>query len=305
MKASLSNFALFISLLAPAPVVAVPVVVTDIPVTHSLVATVMGAAGEPVLLMRSGASPHDYALRPSDATILGQADVVIWTSASLTPWLPKAMSTLAPDLPSVELLASPGTLHLALRQSSDFAEQTHQHDEAEQGIDPHAWLDPVNAQRWLQTIADTLTALDPQHGVTYQDNARRGITALADLGTRLAGRLQEVQGKPYIVFHDSYRYLEERFELPAMATISLGDGTLPGIRQINTLRKLLAEHPGACVFAEPQFSERLVDTVTRGLDARRGVLDPLGSTLEPGSALYIQLMEKLTLTMHACLSAVP
>ena len=55
-------------LLLPAVAAAeVPSVAVDIPPVHSLVERVMGDLGTPQLVIQPGASPHGYAMRPSEA----------------------------------------------------------------------------------------------------------------------------------------------------------------------------------------------------------------------------------------------
>ena len=63
---------------AAAPAIAeTPQVATDIAPIHSLVAMVMGDLGTPDLIVTPGASPHTYALRPSQARALQNADLVV------------------------------------------------------------------------------------------------------------------------------------------------------------------------------------------------------------------------------------
>src|SRR6056300_1150557 len=68
-----------------------PRVAVDIAPVHSLVARVMDGIGSPSLIIAPGASPHDYRLRPSEATALQNADVIFWIGPTLTPWLDKAL----------------------------------------------------------------------------------------------------------------------------------------------------------------------------------------------------------------------
>ena len=63
-----------------------PKVVVDIAPVHSLVSMVMKGVGEPTLIIPANASPHDYALRPSAAKALQNADIIFWMGSSLTPW---------------------------------------------------------------------------------------------------------------------------------------------------------------------------------------------------------------------------
>ena len=56
-----------------------------------------------------------------------------------------------------------------------------------------------------------------------------------------------------------------------------------------------------CVFREPQFSPRLVQTLTEGSAAKTGVLDPLGAELAPGANLYGALLKNLAASLVSCL----
>ncbi|MCH2486062.1 MAG: zinc ABC transporter substrate-binding protein, partial [Gammaproteobacteria bacterium] len=82
----------------------VPQVTTDIPTTHSLVTRVMAGIGMPDLIVKQGASPHDYSLRPSNAASLEAADLVFWSNRGRTPWLEGALKTLAADAKGIELM---------------------------------------------------------------------------------------------------------------------------------------------------------------------------------------------------------
>ena len=77
---------------------AAPRVAADIAPVHAIVARVMAGVGEPHLVIPPGASPHGYALRPSEARALQDADLVVWVGPVLTPWLADPIETLAdPD----------------------------------------------------------------------------------------------------------------------------------------------------------------------------------------------------------------
>ncbi|MGH1353454.1 MAG: zinc ABC transporter substrate-binding protein [Thalassovita sp.] len=114
------------SLAAPAWAEA-PKVVTDIAPVHSLVATVMQGVGEPTMLIDPGASPHGYAMRPSQARALSNADVVFWIGEGLTPWLEQPLESLAGDAESVELLELDASIKLEFREGATF--EGHDHDE--------------------------------------------------------------------------------------------------------------------------------------------------------------------------------
>ena len=109
----------------------VPSVAVDIAPVHSLVARVMDGIGEPNLIVRPGASPHGYSLRPSEAAALQEADLVFWIGEDLTPWLEGAIETVAADATVTSLLEAEGTTLLEFREGALFEAHDHGHDEHE------------------------------------------------------------------------------------------------------------------------------------------------------------------------------
>jgi zinc transport system substrate-binding protein len=306
-------------------------VVTDIPPVHSLVARVMEGAGEPVLILPPGASPHGYAMRPSEAAALSGARVVFWIGEELTPWLRRAVEALAPDAASLELLDVEGTLLLAYREGTSFTHHAQTGEEHERGRtggerehgtesderdqangehvhgarDAHAWLDPENARIWLDAIATELAKIDPANADIYTRNAEQGRIEIDALVLELTGMLAPVRHRPFIVFHDGYHYFEHRFGVEASGAISLGDASSPSPARIAEIRETLRRLDACCVFAERQFPSDLIETVVEDTPARTATLDPLGVAQTPGPALYPELMRALARDLRGCLGAAP
>lgn len=295
-----------------------PGVVASIAPIHSLAAMVMEGVATPRLLVPRGASPHGYALRPSDAQALAHARLVIWVGPALERFLEKPLSSLVERGEILALMKAPGlVLHPARRggawpgHSAPDAHASEQRNHGDHGddhhggaaqVDPHIWLDPMNGVAMVQAIAGALGRLDPANARRYRDNARRAGARLGSLDATLAARLGPVRRTPYVVFHDAYQYFEARYGLQAVGSIVVAADRRPGIRRIQEIRARLKETGAACVFAEPQFSPRIAATVVEGSGARIGVLDPLGSALEPGSGLYVALLTRLADDLLGCLA---
>lgn len=119
-----------------APALAAPRVATDIAPVHSLAAQVMAGVGEPDLLIRIGASPHGYSLRPSEAQALQDAEIVFWIGESLTPQLEGSIENLAADADVVELLGAGGSEVLPSRDTALFERHgDDHHDDHEEHAD--------------------------------------------------------------------------------------------------------------------------------------------------------------------------
>ncbi|MYM54435.1 zinc ABC transporter substrate-binding protein [Thalassovita mangrovi] len=175
------------------------------------------------------------------------------------------------------------------------------HDHDHNGLDPHAWLDPQNGKVWLGAMAAALAEADPEHADIYRSNAKAAQDDLDQQIGRIQAVLEPVADKPFVVFHDAYQYFEARFGLRASGAISLSDATAPSPARIMEIRDEIHEHGVVCVFSEPQFNPGLVATVFEGSDARTAVIDPLGTKLETGPALYGTLLDELAGTMAECL----
>jgi zinc transport system substrate-binding protein len=307
-----------------------PQVAVDIAPLHSLVARVMDGVGTPDLIVQPGASPHEYSLRPSEAAALQNADLVFWIGPDLTPWLGDTIETLAPDAAVTTLLETDGTIELEFREGALF--EAHEHDEhgeedghedheehADEGHedhgdeeagheghdhgahDPHAWLSPKNAMTWLNVIAGQLSAADPDNAGAYFANSAAGRTEIEALIGEVTATLDPVRDGQFVVFHDAYQYFETDFDFPASGAISIGDASDPSPARIAEIQGMIAEEGIDCVLAEPQFSASLVATVLDGTEAQTGILDPLGSDLEPGPALYPQLIRNLSTALAGCM----
>ena len=118
----------------------VPNVAVDILPVASLVSQVMGDLGQPRLIVPTGVSPHSHAMRPSQARILQNADIVFWVGPDLTAGLARAIKALATNAVSVSLMDVPGITLLPFRHDTTFKAHDHQAHDHNTGHErpPHA-----------------------------------------------------------------------------------------------------------------------------------------------------------------------
>lgn len=291
-----------------------PRVVTDIAPVHGLAAMVMEGVAAPHLLLRPGLSPHAYAMRPSDARNLQAADVVFWVGPALTPWLEQPVTSLAGDAVTVELLDLDGPALLPLEEDDGHGDgHDEEHDEGHDeghgdghdhagGLDPHAWLDPEIAALWVGAMAQTLSAVDPEHADIYRRNADAAQAMLGQLDREIAGALVPVRGVPFVAFHDAYRYFERRYGLTNAGTVTPGDASAPGAAHLAELQAEIEARGVRCAFSEPQFDPALLLVAGEKAGVRLAELDPMGAHLDPGPGFYPALMRSLAQAAVTCLT---
>lgn len=284
-------------------------VVASIKPLHSLVAAVMAGTGAPALLLDGAASPHAYALRPSDAKALSAAQVVFLVGGGLETFLDKPLRSLGKGTAVVRMADLPGLTRLPPREGGVWEEDgkhghghAHAHAHHKDAVDSHMWLDPLNAKVFVRAAADTLAARDPANAAAYAANAERTVAALESLDAEIGMTLRPLRGIPYLVFHDAYQYFEHRYAMTPAGAVSIDPERQPGARRLQQLRQRIREGGAACIFREPQFSPKLVEMLVEGLTARQGVLDPLGAALPAGPDMYPALLRGLAQGLRDCLA---
>lgn len=183
----------------------------------------------------------------------------------------------------------------------DHDENDHGHDHGESGFDMHLWLDVDNAKVVASEMASRLASMDPENQETYLSNAKRLIERLDELEKELALMAETVQNKPYIVFHDAYKYIESRYGLQYVEAITISPEQQPSAKRFRQLVNYAQKEDIQCVFKEPQFSSKAVEVLATEKDVSVVDLDPLGAELEPGPDAYFQLMRNIMASLQGCL----
>ena len=300
-------------------------VVTSIKPVHSLVSGVMVGVGVPSLIIDGAGSPHTYSLKPSQAQQLQDAKLVFWVGDELETFLEGPIENIAQNATAIKLIDAHGLKKIKFREGGMFDdhghddhdehdhEKHHDHDDEKHAkkehddhedhdghddhghgeFDPHVWLDPVNAKAIVHEIEEALVKADPEHASTYEANAHKMMDKIDSLTAELREELEPVHEKGFIVFHDAYQYFEQRFDMAAIGSITVSPEVMPGAERVSELREKISDSSATCVFSEPQFEPKLIETLVEGTGARTGVLDPPGATLAKGPDLYFQLIKNM------------
>lgn len=292
-------------LLLPVAAQAAPRVAASIPPVHSLVAGVMEGIGAPVLLVPATASAHSFALRPSEARSLAQADLVFWIGPAYETFLEKPLAALAQPHKLIRLQEAPGLALLETRGGGSW-DAHHDHDHGAKTpkaaeVDGHLFLDPANARAMVAAIAAALAATDAANAPRYRTNAAALAAKLEALDGELRDLLAPVRDRPFVVFHDAYQYFDRRYALNAVGSITVSPERQPGARRLQALRRKIGQLKAVCVFAEPQFEPSLLQTVVEGTRAKTGTLDYLGAGIAPGPDAYFATMRAMAHALKDCL----
>lgn len=233
---------------------------------YSLTANVAGNAADVQMLLPADIGPHDFALSPKELKKLNWADVIVCNGEGVEEWLDKALKT-----------ARPGVLRVIASEKIKDA------------INPHVWLDPVFAITMVETIRDALMARDKAHAADYERNAAAYIERLR----RLDADIREVAGKlpqkKLLTYHDSLACFAQRYGFEVVGSVEPFPGREPTPKYLKKLRGLIVEKQVKALFSEPQYSPRILESLSRDLQVPIAVLDPM-ETGEASAGLYEQVM---------------
>jgi ABC-type Zn uptake system ZnuABC Zn-binding protein ZnuA len=230
-------------------------------------------------IMPSGADPHDFEPRPSDAAALSEADVVFRSGGDIDEWLGELIESAGGDATEVMLLDSVSGM------------------EGEGGeLDPHWWQDPRNAILAVAAIRDALAEADPDGRADYERNAATYTRELRRLDTDIERCIQRVppDKRKLVTTHDALGYFAERYDIEVIGAVipSLSTQAQPSARDVNELVEQIEEEGVEALFPEVAVSQRLEQAISRESGAEVGrelwtdSLGPDGS----GAETYLDAM---------------
>ena len=306
-------------------------VVTTIKPLHSLVSSVMKGVGEPSLIIEGTNNPHTFVFKPSHAEMIENADIVFWIGEDLEAFMEKPLDSLAKNAKTISFMDLASIEKLKFREQNifddhdghddhddhghkdddhdghddehdghdDHDEHAGHHDGHNHGeFDAHIWLDPANAKEMVLEISHELSELDPSNKSKYSDNASKTIVALDTLIEEVDNSLSK--DISYIVFHDAYQYFETRFGLKSAGALTLNPDVLPGAKQIADIQDLINDKGIKCIFSEPQYNPKIIETLGNDMNISTGVMDPLGAYIEAGPSMYSELINEIANSIKNC-----
>ena len=312
-------------------------VVASIKPIHSLASYLMDGVGKPDLIVDGYASPHGFAMKPSHAKMLQEADLIFWVGEDLEAFLEKPLKSIAKKAEKIELMATKNLNVLKFRERNIFDEHGHDdhakkkddhddhdkkakkdddhdhdhdshakkedghddHDEHHHGeFDPHIWLDPINAKAILNEMVEHLIENDAANASIYKKNLDKALNELDKLTMNVMTDLNKSTAS--IVFHDAYQYFEERFNVNVLGAFTVNTDVMPGAEQLKEIREIIEHDNVSCVFSELQFNPDIINAVAKDMNIKTGILDPLGATLNPGKGLYFDLIKNMSSSFKGC-----
>lgn len=258
-----------------APLAAAPSVVTSIAPVHEIAAAIMRGAGEPVLLIERGASPHHFALRPSHLRRLEQADLVIWIDRHFESGFARLPEILPARVARLELLPALGS----------------------RGDDGHIWYSARRLLVAVDLIRDELMRLDPPRADRYRENAAELKGEIERWRARLARDL-DAHRVAVLTDHAFLGYLDAEFAALTIASIHDRHDDHAGIRHLQSIESWLREQRPRCLLSQESTPTALAARLARTFELEMIEIDRPGTG--DGDPGIVGRLERLRAVLARC-----
>ena len=222
-----------------------------------LAQNVAGDRAQIQTLVPLGTDPHEYQPAPQELARLSDSSLLITNGAGYESWLQKS-------------LANVDGKRVIVEASNGLAGRTPRAGEAAnpgEEVDPHFWLDPKLAIRYVENIRDGLSAADPQGSSIYRDNASAYTAKLKELDVWIRSQVEQVPAarRLLVTNHESLGYFADRYGFQIVGTIipSVSSEASPSAQQVARLVEAIRGSGAPAIFLETGTNPQIAEQIAR------------------------------------------
>jgi ABC-type Zn uptake system ZnuABC Zn-binding protein ZnuA len=254
--------------------------------TRNVVGDAPGVTVESMLPASMGC-PHDYALTPGDMKKIASADIFITNGFGMEEFLGEPVRRANPEIRVVETARGVRPIRGGHDGPGD--------------VNPHTWVSPRNAILQVREIEKALSAARPAGAGIFRRNADAYVARLSALASEFETEAKTFRSRNIVTFHNIFDYLARDLGLTVVGEIETAPGQEPSAGEIRNLARTIRERKVPAVFSEPQYSQKLAETLAREAGVPVRVLDPV-ATGSPAPTAYEDAMRRNLSTLKEALS---
>ncbi len=219
-------------------------------------------------LIPVGRDPHTFSPTPRQVVALGKAQLYFTVDMSFEKEL---LGRLAAGYSKLHVADC--SIGIAKRQMNHDHHHHHQNGEG----DPHIWLGVDPLTKMAENIAVNLAQIVPEFQTQFQENLSLFLNSLNQLENNLRLTLKPYQGRSFLVFHPSFGYFAESFNLVQQAVEI--EGKSPSPRQLTNIIRMAKSQKIKVIFVQPQFDKRAATRIAQAIEGEVLTMDPLAANV--------------------------
>lgn len=250
-----------------------PIVAVTIVPQATFVEAIAGDLVEVVTIIPPGGSPASY--EPTPQQMADIADSIVYFTIGVPAETGNILPQTSDDLNVVDLVDLVNDVYPDLMFEEDEHEEEHEEEDGHDhsGRDPHIWLSLKRVKVMVTEIKDELVRLDPDNESTYNKNYEAYMTEITETQEQTEALLENKTVRSFIVYHPSWGYLADDFDLEMIALEE--DGSEASAIRIQEVIDFALENNIDTVFFQTQISSSQVESLVDELNAEQVEINPL------------------------------
>lgn len=236
-----------------------------------------------------GADGHTYEPTTRELVKVAESDMLIYNGAGFEGFVEKAKESLKKQ--DVVFVNASRDIQSSGHEEENHEEENHEdgnHEEDEHGheeahghgdVDPHFWLDPVQAIQMAETIKKEMIALHPEKKDEFEANFQQLKKDLSDLDRDFKELVENAKRKEFIVAHSAYGKWE-RYGLKQISIAGLSPSHEPSQKEIQAIIDYARENEVKYIIFEKNYTSDVAEMIQREVKAEKLYLSNLESLTE-------------------------
>jgi manganese/iron transport system substrate-binding protein len=258
-----------------------PRVLTTFTILADMAKNVAGEHADVESLTKPGAEIHGYEPTPRDIVKTQQASLVLWNGMNLELWFEKFFGNVR-GVP--QALLTVGVEPMGITEGPYTGKPN-----------PHAWMSPANALRYVENIRVALAKADPAHAAAYAANAAAYSAKIRALDAPVRAQLERIPaGQRWLVSSEgAFSYLCRDYGLRQLYLWPINADAQGTPQQVQHVIDVVRKNKIPVVFSESTVSDKPARQVAKETGARYGGVLYVDSLTAAGgpAPTYLALLE--------------
>ena len=208
-------------------------------------------------LLPPGQDSHGYAPSMRELLALGEADLFLFTGATMEPWAASLVGGMEDGPAIVDVSAG-----VSAESGHEAAEGGDEHSH-----DAHIWLNPLNAITMCENICDALIGIDPEGDAVYRANAEALIADLTALDEAFAAL--SIDHTLFFAGKFAYSHFFARYGFPYMSAYdSCSADAEPSARRIVEMTQAMLDEGAQVLYVDELCDMRVASSLSEQTGAQ-------------------------------------
>jgi ABC-type Zn uptake system ZnuABC Zn-binding protein ZnuA len=237
-----------------------PSIVATSAIVADFATRIAGEAAQVSTLIPNGYDSHTYEPKPSELSLLGDAELIVLADAELNAGITGLVRLSGDQDRVLDLNAAALTsTELIYRESGNDA-----------SANPHTWTSPVLAAKWVTPLTDRIVALAPAAEAQIRANAEKLVNELAALDAEIVAAIASIApaDRKLVVYHDAWVYFGQQYGLEVVGALQAASFAEPSAAELGRMVAQIRDEGVKVFFGSEVFPSDVLEVLEAESGAR-------------------------------------